>query len=324
MERQLGKTEDSADELNKPGELSKSSDSTFRVHRRIVMTPIGEPLRSTESVAEFVTVVCDAMRCHSAIVEHCGILHRDISDNNILVYRKGGIARGVLIDFDCAIDIKQAEREKRKEMTGTFPFMSINNLMMSDVERTSLDDWESMLCLICLYATLGTITRERRAYEELAKFPIVHWRSDSLSSVLNAKRSNLGDSDTFKEEIVDHFKADDKVELLEGLAISLHALLFENPDLAASHHGMSRKSTEQKSTKLTFQEMIQSSQRDKTRAQPSGGSSMDNPFEKRAKEWEKISKDLLGLTNACWELVIESQKAAIEATSSAAVDNNSE
>ncbi|KAJ2233697.1 hypothetical protein GGI13_008758, partial [Coemansia sp. RSA 455] len=156
---------DNADDVNEPGEARSDDDLYFRAHRRIVMEPIGEPLRSTTSVAEFVTVVCDVMRCHSAFVNDCGILHRDISPNNILVFRGAdGIARGMLIDLDCAIDIDQEKREKRegrekrKEMTGTLPYMSINNLSGPIVEHTSLDDWESMLCVICWFATLGTIS----------------------------------------------------------------------------------------------------------------------------------------------------------------------
>ncbi|KAJ2727720.1 hypothetical protein IW152_006126, partial [Coemansia sp. BCRC 34962] len=214
-QRQSGKVGDAMDELRKQPETPSSSDSTFRAHRRIVMTPIGEPLDSTTSVAEFVTVVCDAMRCHSAIVKHCGILHRDISDNNVLVYRtNNSIARGVLIDFDYAIEVKPGERENRKEMAGTLPFMSINNLMTSDVERTSLDDWESMLCLICFYATLGTISGKRRTYKDLRGFHIAFWQSNSLEIVLNFKRSHLGNSITFMKEIVGFFKADDDKDRL--------------------------------------------------------------------------------------------------------------
>ncbi|KAJ2727859.1 hypothetical protein IW152_006109 [Coemansia sp. BCRC 34962] len=313
------------DQLYKQSEAPSSSDSTFRAHRRIVMTPIGEPLRSTRSVAEFVTVVCDAMRSHSAIVKHCGILHRDISDNNVLVYRtNNGIARGVLIDFDYAIEVKPGSRENRKEMTGTFPFMSINNLMMSDVERTSLDDWESMLCLICLYATLGTVSGKRRTYEDLTGFPITSWRGDTLRGVLDAKRLHLSGSTIFMEEIVRFFKADDdKDGLLTNLAVSLHELLFENYDFSASCHGTVVKPTEPKFPKLSFSERVKASKHHEAGGQPSGGRSMINPFVERAKEWKKISRDLLGLTNDCWELAIEYQEAEIKGKSSAAVDNNS-
>ncbi|KAJ2867189.1 hypothetical protein GGH94_000992 [Coemansia aciculifera] len=91
--------------------LGKADDPSFRAHRRIVMSPIGEPLRSTKSVAEFVTVIGD-----------------------------DGIARGLLIDLDYAIDLDQEEQDKCIEMTGTDPYISINNLTASAVKRTSLDD----------------------------------------------------------------------------------------------------------------------------------------------------------------------------------------
>ncbi|KAJ2061201.1 hypothetical protein GGI17_003236 [Coemansia sp. S146] len=139
--------EDNTDTVYGPG---KADGPSFRTHRRIVMHPIGKPLHSTKSVAEFVTVVCDAMRCHSAFVEFYKILQRDISDNNILVIRgDDGIARGMLIDLDYAIDLDQEEQGKCTQMTGTEPYIRINNLSESDIKRTSLDDWESMLCLIC-------------------------------------------------------------------------------------------------------------------------------------------------------------------------------
>ncbi|KAJ2057868.1 hypothetical protein GGI17_005406 [Coemansia sp. S146] len=48
--------EDNTDTVYGVGE---ADDLSFRAHRRIVMRPIGEPLRSTKSVAEFVTVGCD-------------------------------------------------------------------------------------------------------------------------------------------------------------------------------------------------------------------------------------------------------------------------
>ncbi|KAJ1925276.1 hypothetical protein LPJ71_000232 [Coemansia sp. S17] len=233
--------DDNTDTTNELGKAPSDDDPLFRAHRRIVMSPIGEPLCSTKSVAEFVTVVCDAMRCHSAFVDDCNILHRDISDNNILVVWSEGVARGMLIDFDCAIDLKQKERDNLNRVTGTLPYMSINNLSESDVERTSLDDWESMLCLICWFATLGTISGKRREYEELAKFPIAAWRHDSTNGMITAKESAFYSHESFMSTIVNNFKLEggkpDKNELLKRLAISIHKCLFRNRRLSPDCHG---------------------------------------------------------------------------------------
>ncbi|KAJ2688576.1 hypothetical protein IWW39_002127 [Coemansia spiralis] len=90
----------------------------------------------------------------------CQILHRDLSDNNILIVRKKGTVRGLLIGFDCAIDISEGMEDGCGEMTGTLPFMSLNNLTYSNIKRTNLDDWESLLYLLCWYATIGLGTEE--------------------------------------------------------------------------------------------------------------------------------------------------------------------
>ncbi|KAJ2727865.1 hypothetical protein IW152_006108, partial [Coemansia sp. BCRC 34962] len=220
--------------------------------------------------------------------------------------------------------VKPGSRENRKEMTGTFPFMSINNLMMSDVERTSLDDWESMVCLICLYATLGTISGKRCTYKDLRGLPITFWRDDSLEVVLNFKQSHLSAYATFMNKIVRFFKADDdNHKLLRGLAVSLYKLLFQNPTLDSDYHGISLKTAEPKLSELLFLEILETSKHHEPSAQASEDSSTINPFVKRAKEWKKISQDLLGLTNVCWKLAIEYQEAEIKGKSSAVMDNNS-
>ncbi|KAJ2353393.1 hypothetical protein GGH92_000682, partial [Coemansia sp. RSA 2673] len=96
------------------GETIDDTTSTMR----IVMESIGEPLRTVKTAKEFVAVICDAMQCHYATVDKCKILHRDISDNNILVVRmKDGSVCGLLIDFDCAIDVSKEKTEVRGEMT---------------------------------------------------------------------------------------------------------------------------------------------------------------------------------------------------------------
>ncbi|KAJ2813038.1 hypothetical protein H4S07_000973 [Coemansia furcata] len=111
------------------------------------------------------------------IVVGSHILHWDISDNNILVVRKNGTVCRLLIDFDCAIDISEAKKGTHGKVTGTFPFMSLNNLTKSDVMCTSLDDWELMLYLLCWYAMIGFGANDKclLVQESLEKLPIAQW-----------------------------------------------------------------------------------------------------------------------------------------------------
>ncbi|PIA12530.1 hypothetical protein COEREDRAFT_31547, partial [Coemansia reversa NRRL 1564] len=70
------------------------------VHKRVALSPVGRPLNKLKSVYELVIVIADAMHCHMEIANKCGILHRDISWNNVLFRRESGLVQGMLIDFD--------------------------------------------------------------------------------------------------------------------------------------------------------------------------------------------------------------------------------
>ncbi|KAJ2031537.1 hypothetical protein H4S03_006582 [Coemansia sp. S3946] len=270
-----------------------SSDLLFRAHRRIVMDTIGEPLRTAKTAKEFVAVICDAMQCHYAIVDKCKILHRDISDNNILVVRmKDGTVRGLLIDFDCAIDLSKEKMEVRGEMTGTFPFMSLNNLTCSTVPRTSLDDWESVLYLLCWYATIGFGTGEDRSEvrARLKNQPIARWRNGTLDTIVNAKRSNLRSLENFYHDIVRWFDDRDKnSKQLRAFALRLYRALFANK-LGKGYHGTEGEVDDPfMASLLNDQPPLTSVSADST--------NVTDPFALRAENWEDISKDLLGVIN---------------------------
>ncbi|KAJ2836381.1 hypothetical protein FBU31_001388 [Coemansia sp. 'formosensis'] len=177
-----------------------TGDSLFCAHQCIVLESIGEPLHTAKTVKEFVTAICNAIQCHYEIVNKCKILHQDISDNNILVVRKNGTVHGLLINFDCAIDISKAKKDAHGKMTGTFLFMSLNNLTKSDVMHMSLDNWELMLYLLCWYATIGFGANDKclLVQEHLEKLPIAQWRNGTMDTITSAKLTDIHYHGNFK------------------------------------------------------------------------------------------------------------------------------
>jgi len=75
---------------------------------------------------EYWQVLWDCIRCHKRLWK-LGIHHRDISNGNLMYYRKNGHLFGVLIDFDLAcLEGMPSENQRR---TGTRPFMASDLLL---------------------------------------------------------------------------------------------------------------------------------------------------------------------------------------------------
>ncbi|KAJ2740049.1 hypothetical protein GGI20_006014 [Coemansia sp. BCRC 34301] len=194
--------------------------------------------------------------------------------------------------------------------------MSINNLRQSDVKRTSLDDWESMLCLVCWFATLGTISGKRRADKELETLPILKWRTGSIAEITLAKENSFDTANLFMARIIEHFKADDaNSDLLMDLAEKLHECLFVNTEFEDRYHGTLIKKDK------VGQSMAGLSLEERRKARESHGRSTISgntlheidPFKERADKWEAFSEQLLESTNIYWSDAMALQKEAIEA-----------
>ncbi|ORX70266.1 hypothetical protein DL89DRAFT_267483 [Linderina pennispora] len=111
--------------------------------------------------------------------------------------------------------------------------MSINTLSGFDVERSVLDDWESLIYLICWFATIG-ICREkadRRSLEELEDLEVRQWRRGSAKEVSKVKVKHLSELKDFGYYILDYFHSDNDIETLQDLTEDLYKALFQNPYL---------------------------------------------------------------------------------------------
>ncbi|KAJ1879549.1 hypothetical protein LPJ66_011667, partial [Kickxella alabastrina] len=177
----------------------------FCAHKRIVTSPIGMPLDRLQSVPELIIAVTDAMRAHRAIAEHCNILHRDISAGNFLFRRMmDGTVKGMLIDFDHAIDCENLDAMPQNEHIGTLNFMSVNNLEGNSNRRTELDDWEALIYVLVWLGTFGLNGTPKHdsdtdEHRRIAGAKINNWiDGKTLKGIASYKRDSLDSSSMFK------------------------------------------------------------------------------------------------------------------------------
>ena len=118
-----------------------SDGKKYRIHRRLVMGPVGENLSSFTSLGELVAALRDvivgmsvAIFIHQMLIVNpiahkacCdkGVLHRDLSFNNILLARNPKHSaekprQGLLIDFDYAASVSPARKAEIGQRTVRF------------------------------------------------------------------------------------------------------------------------------------------------------------------------------------------------------------
>ncbi|KAJ2023138.1 hypothetical protein IWW57_004239 [Coemansia sp. S610] len=167
--------------------------------------------------------------------------------------------------------------------------MSFNNISSSNVKRTSLDDCESMLYLLCWYATIGFGSKDERNEAKAAfrKKAIARWRDGDMDSIAKAKLSHLRYFGSFKLDIVREFDmtAENSKQLAQ-LALDLYKALFANGNLGEEYHGT--EGAEDDSYVAAFL-----NGQPRPAATSSNSPNTGNPFEMRSQEWEVISRDFL-------------------------------
>ncbi|KAG6269237.1 hypothetical protein E4U48_004343 [Claviceps purpurea] len=155
---------------------SKSKKTTTepenRVHRRLIVLDFGEPIYKASSRKMLLACLEKCIEGHWSLYK-AGILHRDISINNLMVREESGM-EGFIIDLDLAIEMNRAntvtdvaERSQRTR-TGTRAFMAIG--ILEGETHTFLHDLESffwVLFWICIhYGKSGEGSRRLPTYED--------------------------------------------------------------------------------------------------------------------------------------------------------------
>ncbi|KAG2102560.1 uncharacterized protein F5147DRAFT_615986 [Suillus discolor] len=137
---------------------------------------------TTLSGEEFIAAWWQVVKCHRALWKG-GVLHRDVSPSNLMVYRLRGQYIGVLNDYDLSSFKRDGPRGL--ERTGTIPFMAIDLLtpdaMAGKVEHVYAHDAESLIWVltwVCLRYKDGELLSKNRPLEEWLKLDAIRCRKE--------------------------------------------------------------------------------------------------------------------------------------------------
>lgn len=131
-----------------------SDKETFgnRLLRCLVISPAGRALCDFRSIKELLTAIRDSIKAHSSLYLKGRILHRDISENNIIITdpKKANGFTGMLIDLDLAKE-NGSDQTGARHQTGTMEFMSIEVLrkVACHTYRHDLESFFYVLLWIC-------------------------------------------------------------------------------------------------------------------------------------------------------------------------------
>ncbi|KAI9834629.1 MAG: hypothetical protein M1826_000031 [Phylliscum demangeonii] len=185
----------------------------------LVISPAGRPLREYRSIRELLEALRDAVKAHQSL-HAAGILHRDISTNNIIITnpREAHGFTGMLIDLDHAKEMGQP-LSGAQHRTGTMQFMTIG-VLYGDLHtyRHDLESFFYVFLWACIrYGVKASQGQEMRMPEVLKQ-----WCTGTDTQIRIAKRGAM-DSGGFKD-ILDAF--DPSFDSVKDTAKTIRAILF--------------------------------------------------------------------------------------------------
>ncbi|KAK7689574.1 hypothetical protein QCA50_007366 [Cerrena zonata] len=125
-----------------------------RIHCRLVLNEIAHHMSNYDNSRQMVFIIQCAFYGHKQVWTKVGILHGDVSDNNIMVVYRGDSIGGILIDWDLCKHRDDLEEKKVRNgnRSGTWPFISALRLQYPKKSLELSDDIESFIHVITWHA----------------------------------------------------------------------------------------------------------------------------------------------------------------------------
>ncbi|KAG9242164.1 hypothetical protein BJ878DRAFT_536067 [Calycina marina] len=195
-----------------------------RVNHCLVTSPAGRHLHEYQSVRELLEALRDAIRGHRSLLEDGKILHRDVSENNIIITEllAEDAPKGRLIDLDLAKELDGMPSGARHR-TGTMQFMAIEVLEgKGHTYRHDLESFFYVFIWMCIrYGYEGTSRQKPKVMRPKTNI-LRGWYTGMYSEIANTKQGHMG-KNRF-ENVIAEFAP--KFENLKPLARQLRSALF--------------------------------------------------------------------------------------------------
>ncbi|KAK6981063.1 hypothetical protein R3P38DRAFT_3234818 [Favolaschia claudopus] len=208
--------------------MHSDSDATEvvlgRTLMRVVVRRYGDTLEQAHSAHKLLCAIRDIVRGHRDSLLERGILHRDISFNNLLLSELSEDGEGVIIDWDLAIELIKilGGSTKGDSRTGTRAFQSIKVLKASPLlgHHDHMDDLESVFYVL-YYVLYGHGPTGTRLPDEDMQI-ILDWENPTLNAT-TVSRNKAGFMVTAFEQPLTRYDGAEK-DRLETFMQELQAL----------------------------------------------------------------------------------------------------
>ena len=185
---------------NQTASLYETNNDTFnnRIFCCLVISPPGRSIRGFRSVKELLEACRDAIKAHKSLYDKGNILHRDISENNIIITDSPGIShKGMLIDLDLAKE-RGSMPSGARHRTGTMEFMAIEVLRQrKGFIHTYRHDLESFFYVFLWVCIIHGGSLSGPKLEEVP-WRLQSWYKGTYEQIADAKIAQM-DKNVFEE-----------------------------------------------------------------------------------------------------------------------------
>ncbi|KAI1475416.1 hypothetical protein F4774DRAFT_429038 [Daldinia eschscholtzii] len=199
-----------------------SNNLPNRIHRRLIVRDYGKPIYKASSHAALLKALEGCIAGHESL-HRAGILHRDISVNNLMINEDDSNPSwsSFLIDLDLAIKEERNDASEAKNRMGTRAFMAIGAL--EGEQHSFMHDLESffwVLFWICIHDD-GPREKKERLDKVVLKYD--KWNYINMDDLADAKIATIVEK-RFRETMANDFT--EYYQSLASLVNELRKVVF--------------------------------------------------------------------------------------------------